>query len=336
MNYKNLALEGGVVLGIAYGGALRKLQELGILQNIKRVSGTSAGAITAVLLANGHSAEKISNIISKETDFGSFIDDNLFQKIGGFTKKYGLHNGDKIEDWVRNYIGDITFREHQERVNASQRNYRELYLTGTNVNTKSTEIYSYRTTPHKKIVDAVRISMSVPFYFEAVLEEGQVKVDGGCLWNYPVGIFDHIAFDPVRENTAKPGYNSSENFVFNKETLGFRLGARDEELYLNRTRKNPVEINNIKDYTFALVSMFQETANKLHLHENDYNRTVFIDTKDVDAFNFDLTDEDKDKLILSGYECVGKFLQRQKLKNENESLKKKVAELEEKIKVLTK
>ena len=43
--FRNLVFEGGGVKGIAYVGTMRVLESKGILQNISRVGGTSAGAI---------------------------------------------------------------------------------------------------------------------------------------------------------------------------------------------------------------------------------------------------------------------------------------------------
>ena len=50
-SYENLVIEGGGVRGIAFGGTLQKLEELGVLPNIRRVIGSSAGAITAGAVA---------------------------------------------------------------------------------------------------------------------------------------------------------------------------------------------------------------------------------------------------------------------------------------------
>ena len=55
-NVKNLALKGGGVLGIAYAGAIKVLEDQNILDGIEAVSGTSAGSIVAtllVLISNG-------------------------------------------------------------------------------------------------------------------------------------------------------------------------------------------------------------------------------------------------------------------------------------------
>lgn len=77
MNYpfRNLVFEGGGVKGIAYVGAMKVLEKEGILKNIKRVGGTSAGSINAVLLAAGFSNQEILKIMN-ELDFNDFKDDS--------------------------------------------------------------------------------------------------------------------------------------------------------------------------------------------------------------------------------------------------------------------
>ena len=55
-HFRNLVFEGGGVKGIAYVGALEVLDQEGILKDIKRVAGTSAGAMVAVLVGLGYSA----------------------------------------------------------------------------------------------------------------------------------------------------------------------------------------------------------------------------------------------------------------------------------------
>ena len=49
--YKNLVFKGGGIRGISYIGALEILEKYGILSQIDRVAGTSAGAITATLVS---------------------------------------------------------------------------------------------------------------------------------------------------------------------------------------------------------------------------------------------------------------------------------------------
>ena len=72
----DLVFEGGGAKGIAYVGALQALVDQG--HTIGRVAGTSAGAITAALLAAGYTPPEIGRIISEKQDgisiFNTFYD----------------------------------------------------------------------------------------------------------------------------------------------------------------------------------------------------------------------------------------------------------------------
>lgn len=78
---ENIALAGGGAKGMVYPGILRRMAELGM--NIKRVSGTSAGAITALPFALGYTPKKIEEIVLKY-DFTRFMYES---KINNFLLK---------------------------------------------------------------------------------------------------------------------------------------------------------------------------------------------------------------------------------------------------------
>lgn len=80
---KNLIFQGGSVKGVAYAGSLEMLQESGFdMRQIKRVAGTSAGAITALLLAVGLRVDEVKNLIN-DFDFKVLLDD----KPGGISTR---------------------------------------------------------------------------------------------------------------------------------------------------------------------------------------------------------------------------------------------------------
>ncbi|HAY88229.1 MAG TPA: patatin, partial [Bacteroidetes bacterium] len=58
-NIENLVFKGGGVLGIAYAGAIEILENEGILTQVQRTAGTSAGAVAAALISLGYSSKEI-------------------------------------------------------------------------------------------------------------------------------------------------------------------------------------------------------------------------------------------------------------------------------------
>ena len=69
----NLVFEGGGPKGVSYVGALEALQDKGMLNEVQRVAGTSAGAITATLVALGYSPREMKKILM-EFDLTLFLD----------------------------------------------------------------------------------------------------------------------------------------------------------------------------------------------------------------------------------------------------------------------
>jgi len=307
--FKNLVFEGGGVRGMAYCGALKLLDEKKILDNIERVAGTSAGAITAGLLSVGYTYQDIEKEL-KPAIFRSFVDDSFgfLSNTYKLCTKYGWHKGDAFQEWFENLIErktgnrKITFGGIKENLS-----YRSLYVTGTNLNRGITEFFDEDRTPDMPIAEAVRISMSIPLFFSAVKLDGEYHVDGGLYYNYPIGIFDNSKYVKT-ENFLPAPYDPRPGAVYNKETLGLRVDTKDE--IKNRIRKidaPPKQIKNLKDYGLVLIGGFIDNLNKMHLHKNDWHRTIFIDDMGVGTTDFDLTPKTIKDLINSGEEMAKSY-----------------------------
>lgn len=72
-NPEILVFQGGGPKGIAYVDVVKGLEDRNKLSQVREVAGTSAGAIMAVLIAVGYSADEIAEIL-KERDLSSFLD----------------------------------------------------------------------------------------------------------------------------------------------------------------------------------------------------------------------------------------------------------------------
>lgn len=117
---ENLVLRGGGAKGLGNAPALRALQNLGRLSELKQVVGTSAGALTAVCLASGLSAQSFQRL-SRETDTPA-----LLTTPGNFAQRYpevqfgwaGFGAGTALEVLDRASSGSAThyLREHWEEV----------------------------------------------------------------------------------------------------------------------------------------------------------------------------------------------------------------------------
>ncbi|HSW75718.1 MAG TPA: ankyrin repeat domain-containing protein, partial [Candidatus Saccharimonadales bacterium] len=82
--WENLVFQGGSVKGLAYLSALRELEEQKIISlhhDIKRVGGTSAGAITALLIGLGFNFDEIEHLSGVRTIEGSTLPQIKFSEL---------------------------------------------------------------------------------------------------------------------------------------------------------------------------------------------------------------------------------------------------------------
>ena len=313
--FRNLVFEGGGVKGIAYAGAIQVLEQYDILPQIQRVAGTSAGAITATLLGLGADSKDVASIVGG-TDFRQFMDSSLFPvNVLRLVNDYGWYKGDAFAAWmqgiVKRYTGhaDLTFAQLHALKGAGR--FRDLYMMCTDLSTQTPVVFSAETTPTVPVWLAARSSMSIPLFFQAVMQGKDVRVDGGVSWNYPIDLFDDKKYLTDPKAGKKPDYPTvyDGNQVFNKETLGFRVDTKDEIAAEKQSLKSPpAQVENIADYIKALVGFMLDNANKTHLHSNDWHRTVFIDAAGIGATDFGLGPADIKKLIGNGVQGTNDYL----------------------------
>ena len=313
--FKNLVFRGGGMKGTAYTGALEVLEEKGILKRIERVAGSSSGAITATLLSFNLPFSETLKLI-ESLDFKlvpqhhsenrenekewlpKFIGKEITKISGDFEAlqrlmtKYGWYSTEYFNRWMRAIIAkkcdgnaDATFADFRER------GFKDLYIVSANVSRLEVAIFSADTTPDFAVADAVRMSISIPLYFEVmrydgkVIGEGDYYVDGGVLMNYPLHIFDG------------PEY-SKKNIWYergiNWETLGFYLYTNAD--LISETKK----IESFRDFISHLYESINISLQMAEIEHNpdDQKRSVKINTMGISSTDFHLTKKDKKFLDL--------------------------------------
>jgi NTE family protein len=294
--YKNLVFEGGGVKGVAYGGALEVLEQSQITPQIEKVAGTSAGAITAALVSIGYTAAEFIDIMMS-LDFSKFEDGS---DLGGplrLVEDYGWFKGDYFLNLMESYIeqkagdGRATFRDL-----TGKPGFKDLHVFGTDLSQQAVQEFSAQTTPNVAVADAVRISMSIPFFFEARSYEENVYCDGGVLNNYPISTFDeqYTAPDPETGHTML-------HRTPNPETLGFHLDNLDQP--------PPRPIDNVRRFAGSVFDALLDIQDiLLKTNPGDERRTVFINDLGVKTTDFQLSDQTKWELIAQGRIATSAYL----------------------------
>ncbi|HEV2854058.1 MAG TPA: patatin-like phospholipase family protein [Thermoanaerobaculia bacterium] len=277
--FRNLVLEGGGVKGIAYAGAFEVLDQQKILDKIGPVAGTSAGAITATLVALRYPPDQIKSLIfhipfEKFKDGGSTGLFRLFRRFGWF-------KGDYFLDLMRCLVTHQTKKRGTTFKDMQDMGYRDLHVFSTDLSTGNSKEFSAEKTPDVEVALAVRMSMSIPLFFASVDFDKDTFVDGGVLRNYPIDAFDtREGVDPA--------------------TLG---------LHLNGTRPPRVDIKGFPRYTESLFSTLLDVQ-VIDLETNlpDLKRSVLIDNLGISTTDFNLTRKQKLELIAKGVECTCRYL----------------------------
>lgn len=216
----DLVLQGGGVKGIALTGAVLELMKT---YRFRRVAGTSAGSIVGALVAAGYAPHELTRAMN-DLRYDHVPDRRvpvpLVSEGLSLLTSDGLYPGRYIHEWVRTKLADKgvhTFADLRlppdpggDPALSGDRAYR-LVVTATDT-TRGRALrlpWDYRRLfgldpDTMSVADAVRMSMSIPVYFEpqrltdARSKETSVIVDGGVLSNFPVEIFDRTDDAPSR------------------------------------------------------------------------------------------------------------------------------------------
>jgi NTE family protein len=308
-SYHNLVMEGGGARGFAYTGALEILDSLGILKNIERVGGTSAGAIQATMLAVGYSAAEMVKL-TEDLPLKQFNDGTIAGGLSRVQKKFGFYKGEKVSQWIEQMIktktgnADITFSDlHKLKM---QKGYMDLYITGTDVTYRCLRIFSYENYPSMRIRDALRISVSIPLYFEPVYinDTGRLvssydpgshlMIDGGLLSNYPINMFDSTR------------YFNCENLINcrNKETIGLLLETPEQLSFSLRKSLTPQTPLTLTEYVKAI---YQTAIDRPNPDDENLKRTITISDLGIRSRVKKLSKKQVQQLMESGRNGVRRF-----------------------------
>jgi len=294
----DLVLEGGGVKGLGLVGTYATLAEAGY--TARRVAGTSAGAIVGSLIAAGMTTGAMLATM-KSVDYTRFRDESFLDQFGlggkiaslAFTK--GIYRGDYLREWLGGQLeslgvrtfADLRITDDWAKHLPPEQRYKLVVVASDVSSGRLARLpwdYShYGLDPDKQlVVDAVRASMSIPFFYQPAVLEGRLLVDGGMLSNFPIDLFDTTPQWP---------------------TFGIKLSAKPEANMV----ANPT--GNTYEFSKALLATLINAHDQMHIDDPcTAARTTFVDTFDIKATDFDVTPDQQAKLYASGQKAARKFL----------------------------
>lgn len=321
--FRNLAFQGGGSKVYAYHGAIRVLEDEGVLAPIERVAGTSAGATLAMLLSMRMDVAEIQEFyssfdvdgfnaaLSGRTNDGSYpprligrLQGNI-SSMNRLATRYGWNSMQFIYDWMQQAIAPFC-KGNPKATFAQFRawDYRDLYIVATNVSRRRSEVFSADTTPDVAVIDALLMSQAIPLFFEGLqfdgrqFGQGDYYADGGMMLNYPLPIFDE-----------RPFARNNRWFVngVNWESLGCRMYTPEDCLPQRES------IGNLLVYLQSTIDALVEAqAIAFGLSKPAQRRTININDCCVRTTDFTIRAEPDDlqyqQLVASGEAAAYEYL----------------------------
>ncbi|MDR2536182.1 MAG: patatin-like phospholipase family protein [Treponema sp.] len=270
-----LVLSGGGAKGLAHIGVLKALTEMGVPEP-ELVVGTSMGAIVGGLYSCGMTPHELVQFVNERFNIADYLDGFAFkldgpvgkvfqtgQIVGSLATKPGIDSGQRLLQLFEKLSEGKTFEETRIpfRCNAVD------LITGEEV------VFS-----SGSVARAIRASMSVPFFFEPLIEENRCLVDGGLSDNIPVYIphnegfkrvlaVDVIGFHPTPFSAFKTGPQLIYRFMETTMHLMSKKRQTQAELTLCASDKT-------SPFNFARKKEFIELGEK----------AVRISAKQIESF----------------------------------------------------
>jgi len=313
----DLVLSGGGVKGVGLVGAVVGLLDAGY--QLQRISGTSAGSIVGAVVAAATHTGAMTGAQVKELalqiDYSKFLDPGPVERVPlvgpslALLRGSGIYRGDYIHDWVLGHLADLGVRTFgdlavdDDQLPPEQR-YR-LVVTVADVTTGQLVRlpWDYRRVygldPDEQLVaDAVRASMSIPFFFRAVeltAASGLTStlVDGGLLSNFPLDSLDRTDGKPPRWPSF--GITLLPNLPLGDDKAIPALAAL-------RLLGAPHLLEEV--ITTMLVGRDQAYLN----HPSVSSRVIRVDSTDVGFLDFDISDAEVEAQYLKGRAAAEDFL----------------------------
>src|SRR5215472_16984948 len=319
----DLVLEGGGVKGVGLAGAVLALDEAGY--RFQRVAGRSAGAIAAAIIAALNKAGKPLSELQgylQEVQFQQFMaKGHLRRALGGMGDAgqlllhMGLYDGDYLIDWLGGvlsdigvtYFGDLRLDDPGADATWTDRQRYSLVVHTSDITRGKLvrlpwDYVNYGLdADHQRIVDAVRASMSIPFFFTPVsvraaavtappadltADAGQVTwVDGGLLDNFPVDVF-------------KRGDGAQARWP----TIGIMLSARQTSI------GNGNSSGNVPSEAVACLHTVLDNAGRYYVPPDKALKTIFVDNAGIKATDFGITPEQQQTLFMNGQNAARDWL----------------------------
>lgn len=229
------------------------------LNDLQEISGSSSGSLVAFIYSIGRT--DTGDMLNKV--FGVLDTSKIFKyNIKNFILNYGLIKHDNLRREISRLCFDIsnkedmTFSEHYELTKI------KIHIPALSLEKQMNDYFSVDVTPHMSVIDAICMSMSIPFIFPPYMGH----LDGS--------IIETIPFIPFIDKDA------SDVYV---------VRITDEQ--------TPIKYKSIQSYIGYILGFFY-----ILRHDSIINyASACIHASNSEIFNFKMSSADRYRLFTRGY-----------------------------------
>lgn len=277
---RHIVISGGGIKVISIVGALRTLEEKGMLKNVKVVSGVSAGAWLAFMIATGLTIKFIEKLVV-DLEFG-IVRNISPDAIVEFPETFGLDDGSNLKKFLESIMRIvikidpmITFAGLSKKI--------QFKCWATDLNTHSIREFSLEKTPNVRIIDALHASMAIPLYFTPVPdpETGHLLSDGGIQGSLPI----HHLSETECEECLAIGFSRDKPFPLEGEV--------------------PTDL---MSFMGSIFSCLTHSRNESVIRKWEH-KIMRIPVNGVQSWNFEISRDERLLLVKNGKESMSLWLE---------------------------
>jgi len=295
--YKHIVFEGTSIKALSYCGVIDELETQGHISHMTHFAGVSSGAVFALMLAIGYSAQEITDFFSPERIRGIIPNNSKLYILYNLLRYMGFYSQDCVRDAlkeiiVRKFPPTLTFGELYNQTG-------HVLVIGVTRLVEHSGLYlnpfSY---PNVSVLDAVTASICLPIFFIPRVYnftgEKLLYVDGGVSNDFPLWIFnDDELLKQGRYTALRIGRTMSPY------TLGIQAS---DSIY--RAKNADGWLSYVKALLRTLLVQAETILN--------YSSSQVINVKlpyAMSSINFDINQQQKENLIRLGHTTTKCFLQ---------------------------
>ena len=260
----DLVLSSSGVRAPCFIGGIEGILEKGY--EIKRIAGSSGGAIVAAGYALGKTTEELRRL-APSAPYDKFKDYGL-RNLLSLTNP-SIYTGQELEAYYQDIFGDAKLKDFQI----------DCRISVVTIIGRERIILDRESYPDLYVWEAVRMSSTIPFIFPYLKLDGKALTDGGLVTD----MFDIFPEDLRMKIALRPRVNH-----------GIKKTIQD------------VKVNNLFlwNYIKILAEYFLDAIDNQHVPEAEWNNTIIIPTGLLGAFNFNIGPDDIVKLMDYGLKAV--------------------------------